>query len=144
MPSGIAYLVGRLDRLMRRRLGEAIADLGLTVQQYTILAVVGARGPISNAQLAERSFITPQTANEMVKAMEERGWVERSADPSHGRVIRLSLTADGKELLRQTHAAAAEFEEGMLSGMAPRDRERFHDLLKACLQGLTVTSIGSR
>lgn len=137
-PSGIAYLVGRLHRVLRRRLGEVISHMGLTVQQYTVLAVLGARGQLSNAQLAERSLITPQAANEMIKVMEERGWVDRSADPSHGRVIHLRLTDAGREILDGAHVAVAKMEEEMLAGIAARDRERFQDQLKTCINALSL------
>lgn len=140
-PSGISYLVGHLDRLVRRRLGEAISPLGLTIQQYTALAVLGARGRLSNAQLAERSLVTPQSANEMVKAMEKRGWIERSADPSHGRIIHLHLTRQGREALKEAHAAAAEFEDDMLEGFSARDRQRFRDYLRASVRALSLTSV---
>jgi len=143
MPSGTAYLIGRLHRMVRMRLAESISPLGLTVQQYTALAVVGARGQLSNAQLAERSFVTPQTANEMVKAMEEKGWIERAADPSHGRIIHLRLTREGQEVLSRAHAAAAAFETGLLAELAPRDRQRFHDYMKACVNALSLASIDS-
>jgi len=140
-PSGSAYLIGRLHRLVRLRLAESISPLGLTVQQYTALAVLGARGQLSNAQLADRSMVTPQTANEMVKAMEEKGWIERAADPSHGRIIHLSLTRAGEEVLVRAHGAAAGFEADLLSELAPRDRERFLGYLKTCVHALSLTSI---
>lgn len=135
-PAGISYLIGRLHRLLRRRLGEAISHMGLTVQQYTVLSVLGARGQLSNAQLAERSLITPQAANEMVKAMEERGWIDRAADPNHGRVIHLRLTDAGREILDAAHAAVAALEDEMLAGIAARDR--FQDQLRACVNALSL------
>jgi len=140
-PSGIAYLIGHLERLVRRRLGETISPLGLTIQQYTALAVLGARGRLSNAQLAERSLVTPQSANEMVKAMAKRGWVERSADPSHKRVIHLHLTRQGQAVLKQAHAAAAEFEGTMLEGIVERDRLHFQNYLRASVRALSQTSV---
>ena len=134
IPTGISYLIGRLDRLLRRRLGEVLSPQGLTVQQYTALAVLGARGQLSNAQLAERSFVTPQTANEMVKGMEERGWIERS--PGHGRVIHLRLTRTGRAILKNGHLAAAELEQFMLAKMPQREREQLLGHLKTCAQTL--------
>jgi DNA-binding MarR family transcriptional regulator len=140
-PSDIAYLVGHLERLVRRRLGEAISPLGLTIQQYTALSVLHARGPLSNAQLAERSLVTPQSANEMVKTMEKHGWVERSANPSHGRIIHLHLTPLGGKILQKAHAAAAKFEEGMLQGLTTGDRQRYREYLSASVRALSLTSI---
>jgi DNA-binding MarR family transcriptional regulator len=138
-PSGVAYLIGRLHRMLRRRLGEVLTPLGLTVQQYTVLAVLGARGQLSNAQLAERAFVTPQTANEMVKTMEANGWIERSPDPNHGRVINLKLTRSGREMLEGAHAATARLEIEMLAAMAAKDRQCFHDQLKASIHALSLT-----
>lgn len=142
-PSGISYLVGHLERLVRKRLVETISPLGLTIQQYTALAVLGARGQLSNAQLAERSLVTPQSANQMVKGMEKRGWIERSADPSHGRIIHLHLTPLGQEVLQEAHAAAAEFETGMLEGLTARDRERYRKYLRASVRAISLSSIDS-
>jgi len=140
-PSGIAYLVGHLERLVRRRLLETISPLGLTIQQYTALAVLGARGQLSNAQLAERSLVTPQSANQLVKGMEKRGWIERSADPSHGRIIHLHLAPKGQALLKEAHAAAAQFEEGMLEGLTARDRQRYREYLSGSVRALSLTSV---
>jgi len=141
MPTGIAYLLGRLHRMLRRRMSEVLAPLGLTVQQYTMLAVLGARGQLSNARLAERAFVTPQTANEMVKAMETNDWIERSPHPSHGRVINLRLARRGQEILARAHGAIAEVESAMLGEVAARDRQRFHDQLRSAIHALGMTMI---
>jgi DNA-binding MarR family transcriptional regulator len=136
MPTGVSYLIGRLDRLLRRRLGEVLSPQGLTVQQYTALAVLDARGQLSNAQLAERSFVTPQTANEMVKGMESRGWIERSADPTHGRIIHLRLTRAGRAILNKGHSAAAELEQIMLDRLPQTERDHLLGNLKICAQAV--------
>lgn len=143
MPSGIAYLIGRLHRMVRRRLGEVLTPLGLTVPQYTVLAVLGARGQLSNAQLAERAFVTPQTANEMVKTMEASKWIQRSPDPNHGRVINLKLTDKGRQVLASAHAAAARLEDEMLASVAAPERQCFHDQLKLAIHALSLTMIGT-
>ncbi len=140
-PSGISYLVGHLDRLVRRRLSEALSPLGLTIQQYTALSVLGARGQLSNAQLAERSLVTPQSANELVKCMVKRGWIERSAAPRHGRIIHLSLTLAGQEILKQAHAAAARFEHAMLEGMSRQEQQHYREFLGASVRALSQVSV---
>jgi DNA-binding MarR family transcriptional regulator len=143
-PSGICYLVGHLERLVRRRLAEALSPLGLTIQQYTALSVLGTRGQLSNAQLAERSLVTPQSANELVKTMVKRGWIERSADPSHGRIIHLSLTAKGLEVAHEAHAAAARFEEEMLDELSSHERQHYRQYLCASVRALSTTSVAPK
>lgn len=143
-PSGTAYLIGRLHRMLQRRMGEALAPVGLTLQQYTVLAMIGARGQLSNAQLAERAFVTPQTANEVVKTMEASGWIKRTPDPHHGRIIQLRLTAAGRHVLSDAHALTAMLEERMLAGLDAASRLAFNEQLKSSIQALSLTMIDTQ
>jgi DNA-binding MarR family transcriptional regulator len=131
------YLVGRLDRLLRRRLGDALAPHGLTLAEYTALSVLRARGGLSNAQLARRALITPQSMSEVLARLVEHGFVSRTDDPAHGRVIRADLTAEGRETLTASTRAVAAVEREMLAGLTTAERERFTAALAECVDGLT-------
>ncbi|KWH28976.1 MarR family winged helix-turn-helix transcriptional regulator [Burkholderia stagnalis] len=120
-PQRLTYVIGGLDRLLRRHMTDALAPLGITLAQYTALSVLEARGASSNAQLAERSFITPQSANEVMSVMASRGFVTREADPSHGRVILLTLTGEGAAMLRECEAVLRPLESRMLGDLPADD-----------------------
>jgi len=135
-PVGVAYLIGRLDHALSRRMRDTLAPIGLTVSQYTALSFL-ARGSLSNAQLAERALISPQAANEMVKAMEGRGWLTREPDPRHGRIIRIGLTAEGQAMLAQGDRCAVEVEARMLSGHSPEQSRALREELKQVLRALS-------
>ena len=132
----LPYLIGRTDRIVKRRLGEALAPHGLTVPQFTALSVLHARGSLSNAQLAERSFMSPQSANEVVKTMEARGWVTRTPDPTHGRIVMLGLTDAALALLAICDEAVSRLEAEMLQGIDAAHAELLHDLLLQCGRNL--------
>jgi len=136
LPSGLCYLIGRLDHALTRRMLDALSPLGLTVSQYTALSFLDSQEQISNAQLAERTLISPQSANEMVKQMDEKGWIERAPDPFHGRVVRLSVTVAGKALLQQAHAAVARLEMEMLNGFTATQRKAIHGNLRQIVHTL--------
>ncbi|SCK30097.1 MarR family winged helix-turn-helix transcriptional regulator [Vogesella sp. LIG4] len=140
-PSGIAYLIGRLDHVLSRRMRDSLLPLGLTVQQYTTLSFLCTQGQLSNAQLAERSLISPQSANEMVKMMEGKGWIEREPDPSHGRIIQIRLTEAGKVLLYQCDAAVAQLEAVMLAELGDEERPLFHQQLRTLVRTLSAPGI---
>jgi DNA-binding MarR family transcriptional regulator len=110
----LTYLIGSLDRILKRRLTDALAPFGLTLAQFTALSVLEARGEASNAQLAERSFITPQSANEVMMAMSSRGWVTREPDPNHGRIVVLRLTDEGRTVVKRCMKAIERIEQEML------------------------------
>ncbi|QBE66577.1 MarR family winged helix-turn-helix transcriptional regulator [Pseudoduganella lutea] len=135
-PSGLAYLVGRLDHVLSRRLRESLAPLGLTVTQYTALSVFRAQGSLSNAQLAERTMVSPQSANEMVKAMEGQGWIERRPDPSHGRIIQISLTIAGHAVMERCDAEVVKLEARMFAGLTAEERGALHGALRGAVRAL--------
>jgi DNA-binding MarR family transcriptional regulator len=132
----VTYLVGRLDRAVRKRIADAIGPSGLSVAQYTTLSVLQTRGELSNAQLASRAFISPQAMNEVVQVLEAQKLVTRRPDPSHGRIVQLTLTAHGVETLRECDAAVRNVEQSMLAGFTEAEREALRTALNACVQTL--------
>jgi DNA-binding MarR family transcriptional regulator len=135
-PIRIPYLIGRTDRVVKRRLTEALAPHGITLPLFTAMSVLQARGSLSNAQLAERSFISPQSANEIVKMMETKGWVVREPDPTHGRIVKLSLTANAEALLARCDETVKRLEAEMLEGIAPEHVALLQHLLTQCAKNL--------
>lgn len=113
----LTYVIASLDRLLRRRMSDALAPLGLTLAQFTALSVLDARGKLSNAQLAQRSFITPQSANEVVNLMAAKQWIAREPDPNHGRIVLLTLTEEGRKVLAQCEIVAREIDQKMREGV---------------------------
>src|SRR5438105_7712107 len=103
---------------MRTRL----AQCGLSVQEYTALSVLGARPGLSNAQLARRSLVTPQSMLEILTRLERRGLVMRERDARHARILRGSLTRSGHRLLRDADRAIAGLQEQILADVPQRER----------------------
>jgi DNA-binding MarR family transcriptional regulator len=140
-PSGLAYIVGRLDHVLNKRLRDGLAPLGMTVPHYTALSVFRALGSISNAQLAERTMMSPQSANEMVKAMEAKGWIARAPDPEHGRIIRISLTEEGTACLQRCDGVVRHVEETMFPDLSEDERARLHAQLRSAVRALNLHGI---
>jgi len=132
----LSYVIARLERAVRRGVEEAIQPFGLTVPQFTALSVLARRSGLSNAQLARRAYITPQSMNEVVLQLERKGLLERTPDPAHRRILRAKVTADGRAVLQQCEAAVAGMEEQMLSALDPLARERMAHDLAACVHAL--------
>lgn len=132
----LTYLIGSLDRILRRKMTEALAPLGLTLAQFTALSVLEARGEASNAQLAERSFITPQSANEVMSVMASRNWITREPDPNHGRIVVLRLTEEGREVLHRCMDTVRILEAQMLSGVVASDASAVQGMLELFVRNL--------
>jgi DNA-binding MarR family transcriptional regulator len=68
-----------------------------------IMSFVGHPGglPPAVGDLAGYLLLRPHSAVELVERAEAAGLVERTPDREDGRVVRVRLTADGEEVLRQ-------------------------------------------
>jgi DNA-binding MarR family transcriptional regulator len=137
----LLYLVGRIDRVVRRAIGAVLKAQGLSVNQYTTLSVLERRSGLSNAQLARRALVSPQSMNEVLLTLEDRGLVRRRAHPDHGRILQARLTAKGRSLLARCDAEVHEVEARMVSGLADEDRRA---LRRALLSGIRSLQGGLR
>ena len=127
---GVAYMVGRLERALRLQFRRVLEPMGLTIGQYTALSVFCSSGRLSNAKLAERTMVSPQAANELIKGMEKGGWIIRKPDPNHGRIIQISLTTEGKRLLTRCDKVIAKMERKMLNGLSNKEISALHGQLR--------------
>ena len=132
----LSYVIARLDRAVRRGIEDAITPHGLSVPQFTVLSVLARLSGLSNAQLARRAYITPQSMNEVVLDLERKGLLRRSPDPAHRRILRAELTTDGRKVLKRCERAVAEMEEQMLGALPAASRERIVHDLATCVHAL--------
>jgi DNA-binding MarR family transcriptional regulator len=132
----LSYVIGRLDRVLRRRLSAAVEPHGLTLPAYTALSVLRAQDGLSNARLARRSLVTPQSMSEVLTLLVEQGYVRRLAEPGHGRVIRIELTKAGSRALERCDRAVDEVELEMLGDLDADEATGLRDVLIRCGRAL--------
>ena len=136
MEPRLSYVIGRLDRVLRRRLQAAVRPTGLTLPAYTALSVLRTHDGLSNAQLARRSLVTPQSMSEAVALLVDKGYVRRRADPGHGRVIRTELTNAGLRALERCDRAVDAVEREMVDGLGPAGVTELRRTLTRCGRAL--------
>jgi DNA-binding MarR family transcriptional regulator len=116
---------------------EVLQPLGVTLNQYTALSVLERRGGLSSAQLARRNFVSPQASNQLVALLERNGLVERRADSSNRRILRMWLSENGEKMLAACHRAVDQIEGRMLSDFTPSQVQEFRSALGRSLAALT-------
>jgi DNA-binding MarR family transcriptional regulator len=132
----IGYVVGRLDRAIRREISALVAPFGLTVPKYTALSILRDRPGLSNAQLARRTYVTPQSMNEVLRALEVDGLIVRSKAANHGRVVEVALSERGQEVLAACDRAVTHMENAMLADLDELGREQLLNALVGCVYRL--------
>jgi DNA-binding MarR family transcriptional regulator len=91
-------------RIAMRLLFDVAADSPLwelPLPQLRALHLVALRQHCSIGHLAERLGVAMSTATQMADRLEQRGCVMRVDDPEDRRVVRLTLTEEGRQLIEQ-------------------------------------------
>jgi DNA-binding MarR family transcriptional regulator len=74
--------------------------------------------------------------NEVIAKLERDGLVARSPAANHGRVLEMTLTTAGHEVLQRCEDAVTEMESGMLADLDDDARAQLHKALKDCVHRL--------
>jgi DNA-binding MarR family transcriptional regulator len=131
------YLLKRAQATLNAAMAGVLREHGATLAQYAVVTALDEEPGLSNAGLARRAFVTPQTMNEVLRELEQKGWVARHPDPAHARILQAGLTPAGRTSLRACRLAVDAVEEQMLAPLAPGDIEQFTATLRACIQALS-------
>ncbi len=134
----LIYALGRVHQFVRREMGIRLAPWQLTVQEYTTLSVLRARPGLSNAQLARRALVAPQSMLEILAKLERRRLVARTVDPGHGRILRSTATRAGLDLLTQADPAVAAIQDEVLAGVPSDQRSALQDGMRAAMAYLSA------
>jgi DNA-binding MarR family transcriptional regulator len=127
----------------RRLLFEVAADSplwDLPLPQIRALHLISRRPSCAMGHVAERLGVAMSTATQIADRLEQRGWVRRADDPEDRRVVRLSLTEEGRRVVDERRHLRRERLGEALGGMLPEKREA----LLVGLQALGEAIGGSR
>ena len=136
----ISYVIARLERALRKEIGRLVGPRGLSVAQYTTLSILRSRSGLSNAQLARRLWVTPQSMNEVISALERAGLIERVPDAANRRILRTALTPTGRATLDACDADILAMEQAMLTAVPGEDHDHLVATLENCVSRIGVMS----
>lgn len=118
----IAYLLRQAGAAVRATLDAELAAIGVTGAQFLVLTLLDAYPGISGAELARLTQLTPQTINLVVRKLERDALIGRAPHETHGRVLRMELTAKGRQALARCKRTADAVEQRMRALLdAPRE-----------------------
>ena len=132
----IGHVLKRAKAALRAAMDEALSAKELNTPQFAALFALTQEPGLSNADLARRAFVTPQTMIRIVEGLESRGLIVRTPHPTHGRVLETSLSPSGKKLVAACSRAVIDVEARMLRLLSAREQKQLFALLSRCVEGL--------
>jgi DNA-binding MarR family transcriptional regulator len=115
----IGYLLVQASNTLRTALAATLLPHQLSPPQYAVLTVLARDPGVSGADLARACNTTPQAMNGVLVTLERHGLIERRPHPTHGRILRVSLTDEGERRLEAANPAVRKLEAGIEAGFSP-------------------------
>jgi DNA-binding MarR family transcriptional regulator len=119
----------RLHRLMTElvkryqfRDRNRICCFGISVSGCYALDELAERGDQTMQALAGRMFLSVSTMTRVVGQLVRRGLVSRRRDPGDGRVVWVSLSREGKDVLARIHQGLVDSQREILRPLSSRER----------------------
>src|SRR6266852_8653637 len=94
-----AQMMKRIMIHFRSQMDEKLRPQGVTTAQLQVLKVIRDEPGGSETQLARACYVTPQSAQALLKSLEDGGWITRTKDQVNDRILIAELTPSGVELL---------------------------------------------
>ncbi len=116
----------KCQRLLTNRLGA----LDLSIARYEVLLAIMREEGLSQKRLAERLLVAKSNITVLLQRLEERGLVERHADPDDARGHCVTLTKAGRSLVRKGSRAQGEVVHLMMDGVSPADARSFERITR--------------
>ena len=122
LETSLGYLLKEASSALRTAMEEVLRPLGMSVTHYSCLELLAQRPGLSNSELARGAFVTRQTMNVLLQALERDGFVTRATEAPVGKALPTRLTPRGRRSLRKATAAVRGVELRMLGGMTDAEQ----------------------
>jgi MarR family transcriptional regulator, organic hydroperoxide resistance regulator len=131
-----AQTMKRIMIHFRRQMDEELRPQGVTTAQLHVLKVIRDEYGASGAQLARACYVTPQSAQALLKGLENGGRITRTKDPVNDRILIAKLTLSGGELLDSAERLARVIEKKLWHGVPDGAVQTLNKTLMRCLANL--------
>jgi DNA-binding MarR family transcriptional regulator len=130
-----SWSINQVATAANRLTDRALAGTGSRRYHFAMLAALDEFGPSSQADLGRCTGIDRSDVVAAINAMVERGFVERSPDPSNGRRNIVTITAAGKDHLENLSALLGDAQAELLRTLSAKESKTMAELLSRILDG---------
>lgn len=125
----IRLLLNKTSSRIRRDYSEMLRELNLYVGQDNFLYHLWSADGATQMELCEHLNCEPPTVTNMVKSLEQNGFVYRRKDDKDGRVMRIYLTQEGRALEQPVEKLWRNHQDKILKSISEEERLSLREIL---------------
>lgn len=117
-------------KAVQERIRLEMSENNLTITEFSVLEVLFHKGKQTIQQIGHSILISSGSMTYVIDKLEQRGLLHRSACPDDRRVIHVTLTDLGKELMKRIMPKHQDLVDYMLGSLNNEEAETLVTLLK--------------
>lgn len=125
----LGYLLALAAGQAERQWASALRAHGINPRQFAMLALLVRDAGVSQAELARRVMITPQSVSESLGTLVQQGLISRTAGDV-GHPSQLRVTHAGRALLRRAYPLVEQSQRESFSALSVRQQAALGELLR--------------
>ena len=94
-----------------------------------VLNILAKEGPMNQRDLQDEMEITSSSASDLLKKMEEHGFITRTANPSNAKAYIVEITDLGKEKNKELKKEKTKKTKALFSALTEEEKTQFADML---------------
>jgi DNA-binding MarR family transcriptional regulator len=133
-----AAALEELFRAVLRASGRGVpgGDTELTLSQYFLMDAMGDQA-LTVSEVARAARVAVPTATRALRALEERGFVQREReDGEDRRLVTVALTRSGRGVLEEKHEWVRTRQREIFEGLSQGERESVAETLNVLAEGI--------
>ena len=135
----LTYRMHVLNKLAERGISERYQEkLGVTLPEARVIASVGSFGPFSIMELARHANLDKSQASRAAEALIQQGLVQRQQSADDGRVVLVSLTAEGRALFRKVMPIARKWNGDLFDCLNEQEKAAFGEALDKIIETMSA------
>jgi MarR family transcriptional regulator, organic hydroperoxide resistance regulator len=131
------YLLTRAGVRMGELFSEELAEIGMTLPMYRVMAALWERDGQKLSELADMISIEMSTLSRLITEMKKRDLVSRQRQDGDERSVRLSLTIEGRQLVTSLIPRAQSYEARAVKGFSAEQVAQMKQIFRAILSNLS-------
>jgi DNA-binding MarR family transcriptional regulator len=131
------YLIKRIETEVTVQMNKVLSGFEITLSQFIVLNFVkDNQSDLSSAQLSRRFKMTPQSMNETITSLQKKELILKNADSENRRILRISLTEKGVNVLNDCNVAIDEVETNLFSVISDSELDTLRKLVGRVINGI--------
>ena len=134
----LPYVLTQVAQRVSTQLARTYQErFDLTIPEWRVLAYLGEQEQATAKQIGTSSFMDKVKTSRAIKALTEKGLLDKQPNLADQRAVWLRLNPAGRDLYDQVVPVARRWEQELLDTLSPSERTQLHSLLEKLKGQLT-------